>query len=954
MKPVRFQKVITTVFCTLFLISGLMFTMNSHVFANNNAREGSSEITNHLGDAIVTWIPTGAFEMSSFERVSRELPDTLPEDNDFNLFGVRNEHVSAQLAIASANDLHDVKVEVSDLQSTDKGDVIPNQHTKVYYSSFVPNEGPGSDVIADPLHELERMNMAAGEVQPVWFNLYIPKQTAPGTYNGQITITAKGEEPVVHNFTLDVANVTLPDPDEFDIHLNLWMHPDAVAAAHNVQMWSDEHWYLLKKYMQDIASRGQKVINVAVADDPWRVPMPDGSYRAQTYTPYESLVEWRYDGTSWSFDYSLFDKYVEESLEEGVGPYIHAFGMVMFGHDHLKYTNMRTGEIEDKVVQLGGPFWKEAWSAFLPDFEQHLREKGWLEHTFLAFDERPLDSMKVAFDLLEDVAPVFLDKLAIASLSGELEPYAADVSFHYSPDLGPISSKLVNERRTNGKKTTFYTTGGPHHPNTVTHSPLIGARMLSWASAKYNFDGYLRWSYNSWPQDVFNDPSYRYLQGDEYIIYPGEDAPLSSLRWEVFRDGIEDFELIKQLRDQAGSDNATLKEALQLINPDVSPSSEVYANLLQARKMVIEELERFKGVAVSLDSERNVVQAGDVINVDATLHNKGNETLKDVTLELDVPDGWAVKAVTPNKTRAIEPSKKFRTQFELIVPNSEQEGRFVDLKATASFKRNDKQVELPLYRAIEVLDPRIIPQEQMSATATSEEQDVDPAEHAIDGDPATMWHTDWDLNDPLPQSITVDLGGAHHINEVRVLPRQTGTDNGIITQYKLYVSADGQLFTEVANGVWNIDREEKRIQFAPVEATHIKLEAIEGVGGFASVAEIDVFKEVELETHLATMMTLMEHFEQRGEFDDDRAAHSLKLHLTALSRYGEKDLPDKVVKHLKGYRLLLEHQKENGLVSETAFSVLRNDADWLIDQLLKEDVNVKLTTEHRYISGLIR
>ncbi|MED5017650.1 endo-alpha-N-acetylgalactosaminidase family protein [Paenibacillus chibensis] len=133
----------------------------------------------------------------------------------------------------------------------------------------------------------------------------------------------------------------------------------------------------------------------------------------------------------------------------------------------------------------------------------------------------------------------------------------------------------------------------------------------------------------------------------------------------------------------------------------------------------------------------------------------------------------------------------------------------------------------------------LIPQSQMSATASSFQPGDEPA-NALDGDPATMWHTKWSPAH-LPESITLDLGGKFKINQLKYLPR-SGAGNGTITGYNLYISTDGVEFTKIASGKWVRDESVKSARFTAVEATHLKLEAIEGVGNFASAAELQVFK----------------------------------------------------------------------------------------------------------------
>lgn len=141
------------------------------------------------------------------------------------------------------------------------------------------------------------------------------------------------------------------------------------------------------------------------------------------------------------------------------------------------------------------------------------------------------------------------------------------------------------------------------------------------------------------------------------------------------------------------------------------------------------------------------------------------------------------------------------------------------------------------------VDLSIVPHSGMTATATSEETVYgDLASNAIDGDEGTLWHTKWDKSDPLPQSLMLDLGGEFNINKVEVTPRQSG-NNGKITKYELYASSNGKDYTLIASGNWDTTSAVKVVTFDKVEATHIKLTALEGVNGWASLAEINVFRE---------------------------------------------------------------------------------------------------------------
>ncbi|WP_425597653.1 FIMAH domain-containing protein [Virgibacillus salarius] len=57
----------------------------------------------------------------------------------------------------------------------------------------------------------------------------------------------------------------------------------------------------------------------------------------------------------------------------------------------------------------------------------------------------------------------------------------------------------------------------------------------------------------------------------------------------------------------------------------------------------------------------------------------------------------------------------------------------------------------------------------------------------------------------------------------------------------------------------------------------------------------------------------------------------LTMHLTAVSRYEQTGLSDKVIKHMDSFQRLLEHQLENDAISEKAFSYLDTQAILLIE-----------------------
>lgn len=567
-------------------------------------------------EGLNAWVPTDSFDTSSFARVDRFPQDFGAIDKrDLSLIAARNEQVSGQLAVLSDEPIDNLSYSVSGLASG-AGDQISADDVEVRYVGYVPIENAHSeyvwsatfeevaddplgtrnpDLVGDPLLEVDRVAVPEYEAQPIWFTIDIPDDTSAGTYEGMITVEASDQGSVEYDLELDVYDVAVPDPADYEFYLDIWMNANAIAAEHSVnpkancvRPWSRHHWELIEAYMRDMAKRGQKSITTTIIHEPWQREWLGGKWRPQTEIGYESMVEWRYDGQEWSFDFSIFDRFVETGLEQGMGPDISAYSMLVFrGEQRITYVDEREGERIVWRGEAGDPFWQEAWTAFLDAFEPHLEEQGWLEQTYIAFDERPEELMAEVVDLLEDVAPVFADRLHIAG-SMDVEDIAHNLAPHYG-EL-PINPDVVERRRENGEITTFYTAGGQAHPNTFSFSPPAEARMLPWISALNTLDGYLRWAYNSWPRDVYENPVFRYVQGDEYFVYPGEDGPVSSLSWEQLTEGIEEYELVHQLRAQSDGDTEALEEALELATRDRDAREKDLRDIVRAKEIVLDEL----------------------------------------------------------------------------------------------------------------------------------------------------------------------------------------------------------------------------------------------------------------------------------------------------------------------------------------------------------------------------
>ncbi|NDV47582.1 T9SS C-terminal target domain-containing protein [Paludibacter sp. 221] len=143
----------------------------------------------------------------------------------------------------------------------------------------------------------------------------------------------------------------------------------------------------------------------------------------------------------------------------------------------------------------------------------------------------------------------------------------------------------------------------------------------------------------------------------------------------------------------------------------------------------------------------------------------------------------------------------------------------------------------------------VIPRTDLSIHSVDSEQSgaTNAATNAIDGNPESIWHTQWTPTEASqPHEIVLKLKSPLNVAGLIYLPRQTG-DNGKITQYEIYTSTDGQAWgTAITSGTWDSEVAEKTAIFPTCpEAQYVKLKSLSSVGdkGFTSAAEILVLGE---------------------------------------------------------------------------------------------------------------
>lgn len=470
----------------------------------------------------------------------------------FNHSAWRGEKVFAQAVISSDAELQDVTVSVSDLRNGKS--LIKSGNISLQFVSFVVSDlldttkfgqcGSREDkskwgevLVADVLDLNESMNIPAERRQPVWMTVNVPSDAKPGKYTGRLTVSSSNAKTRSFPVELVVSDHILPPAHDWTFHLDLWQNPYSVARYAGVPLWSDAHFEAMRPVMKMLADAGQKSVTATIMNRPWN---------GQTEDAFGSMVTKirRIDGT-WLYDYSIFDRWVEFMMSLGIDRQINCYSMIPWALS-FDYYDQATSSNTTIQATPGSTEYNEYWGSFIADFASHLKAKGWFGKTMIAMDERPMESMRAVLSLIRKIEPDF--KISLAGNYHEpINHEIVDFSEGFAPkNEFPESAK--DRRKELGLISTFYTCCAEAHPNMFVISDPDEATWLGWFALAENFDGYLRWAYNSWTLDPLTDTRFRtWPAGDCFVVYPGGRG---SVRFSKLTEGIQDFEKVRILRDQ--------------------------------------------------------------------------------------------------------------------------------------------------------------------------------------------------------------------------------------------------------------------------------------------------------------------------------------------------------------------------------------------------------------------
>ena len=535
-------------------------------------REGLGELT--------VWPVNAIVKVFQDDVPPREIPPA-------RVTAARNEKEPLQLAVRSPKALSQVRVEVepplsregsrlSDVEVTVVG-YVPMDHKTSYYSTDSPGwhrkypTSPGAcdgwaGMWPDPLLLRNTFDLTPDVTQPVWVTVDVPKGAKAGDYAGKVRLVSDGKALRTIPFTVHVWDFTLPEENHlkaiYDLRLSmrLWHQPGKSKEELHRQFW---------RFMADRRVCPHRVY-------PWpKITYEKGKVVAD-FTEFDRAASYYLDVLKLSHTYTPW--------------YFYCFG---WGHPPGKKFGEQPYEgkypYEDLDRTKLRPEFKKAYQACLKVYWDHLKAKGWDKKCVLYISDEPYyrhehirAQMKALCDMIHEADP-------------DIPIYCS--TWHHRPEwdgyldvwgighYGLVSPEKMNELRAAGDRLWFTTDG-----QMCTDTPYCGVeRLLPHYCFKYGVEAYEFWGVDWLTYDPYEFGWHRYIHqsgepgqstwvrypnGDGFLAYPGaaigHDGPVSSVRLDQAREGVEDYEYLYLLRSlvarakAAGRGLGTGEDALAL------------------------------------------------------------------------------------------------------------------------------------------------------------------------------------------------------------------------------------------------------------------------------------------------------------------------------------------------------------------------------------------------------
>lgn len=438
---------------------------------------------------------------------------------------------------------------------------LPNLNTYVP-ADEVEGIGQIPGLCPDPLFPEPTAHVGPHANSAFWLSLFVPPDAKPGPRQIRIRLTLENEFSYVDFNRPKPWSVELPvqllihpltlQPRR-DFPVTHWLSADSIWEHYKIEPCGDRFWQLADAYIANLVAHGNDTLYTPMFNNRHEIlPRPAQLLRVHRTAP-----------DQYAFDFSDVRKWVRLALKHGANhvEFPHFFTPAPTSGKYPQHIFERSAnKIGDILWPPETPALSTTYRAFLtqflPQFKQFLESENVLDRSFFHCADEPdgpaqIADYRNARKLLKELAPWMQVMDAMS------DPHFATERLSDMPIASIATAPAFTAA---GCPAWAYFCCGPRdaYLQRLLDTPLPKIRMAGWLFHKLGAKGFLHWGYNYWYtfctaqiSDPFLDASVGAWPGlpagDPFVVYPGKDGPIDSLRWEVFAESLQDYALLQSI-----------------------------------------------------------------------------------------------------------------------------------------------------------------------------------------------------------------------------------------------------------------------------------------------------------------------------------------------------------------------------------------------------------------------
>lgn len=501
------------------------------------------------------------FAVSSLEKV---FSDTKPMPYAGRLSMLRKDRLSFQAAFQFLGDRPDLRWGVwvrAEVESPLK------QWIRLYHVKEIPSTHPVTDdsdgnylrttpgLYPDLLQPLNDGMLRAdlGRWNALWVEIASDEETPAGEFPVKVTLTL-GEGESSRTLTLETSVEVIPAvlPDQELIRTE-WFHGDCVADYYHVEVFSEEHWELLRKQIACAAEYGINMLLTPVFTQPLDTAV--GGERTTI-----QLVDVARNNGVYSFGFDKLDRWVRMCRECGIQYFEIAHLYTQWGAEHCPKI-MATVDGEYRRIfgwdtAATGEDYRNFLAAFLPALTARLEALGVdKKHAYFHVSDEPGEAHLPQYHACKEQIAPYLEGYPLMDALSDFDFYQKGVCRHPVVASNHVTPFL--EHHVPDLWVYYCCSQGYQVSNRFFSMPSARNRIIGTQFYKYQIAGFLQWGFNFYNSqfslrhlDPFavTDADIAFPSGDAFMVYPGPDGtPWKSIRLLVFAEALNDLRAFRLL-----------------------------------------------------------------------------------------------------------------------------------------------------------------------------------------------------------------------------------------------------------------------------------------------------------------------------------------------------------------------------------------------------------------------